>query len=233
MHLFYSTTVTDNYITLHDEEKNHCTKVLRKTTGDVIHIIDGKGNLYETRIEAINKHDCVCAVLHCTPQFGAHNYRLTMCVAPTKNSDRFEFFVEKAVEFGIDEIIPIRTDNSERKILKLERIEKIILSAMKQSYKAYKPLLHELTDFKDVLKIPVAGTACIAHCYEGAKQKLPHILQHNSTVCIAIGPEGDFSEQEVAQALSKQWNAVTLGESRLRTETAAIAAVHSVYSFLG
>ncbi|MDR0940810.1 MAG: 16S rRNA (uracil(1498)-N(3))-methyltransferase [Bacteroidales bacterium] len=231
MHLFYSTSVTNNQITLHDEEKNHCTKVLRKTIGDVVHIIDGRGNLYESRIEAINKHDCLCSVLSSTPQFGTHNYKLTMCVAPTKNSDRFEFFVEKAVEFGIDEIIPIRTDNSERKILKLDRIEKIILSAMKQSYKADKPVLHELTDFADVLNRPFAGTACIAHCYEGTKQKLSHILPHNSTVCIAIGPEGDFSEQEVSQALAKQWQAITLGESRLRTETAAIAAVHSVYSF--
>ncbi|MCL2329325.1 MAG: 16S rRNA (uracil(1498)-N(3))-methyltransferase [Bacteroidetes bacterium] len=231
MQLFYSNIRNGHYITLHDEEKNHCTKVLRKSTNDIIHIIDGNGNLYEARISTINKHDCVCTILHTTPQFGAHNYKLTMCVAPTKNSDRFEFFVEKAVEFGVDEIIPIRTENSERKILKPERIEKIILSAMKQSYKAYKPILHELTDFKDVLKNPIVGAACIAHCYEGEKQKLPQILQHNSSICIAIGPEGDFSEHEVAQALEKQWQAITLGESRLRTETAAIAAVHSVYSF--
>ena len=232
MQLFYSNSIhKGQYITLCDEEKNHCTKVLRKTTNDTIHIVDGNGNLYEARISTISKHDCVCTIVRSTPQFGAHNYKLTICVAPTKNSDRFEFFVEKAVEFGIDEIIPIRTENSERKILKPERIEKIILSAMKQSYKAYKPVLHELTDFPELLKRPINGAACIAHCYEGEKQKLPQILQHNSTICIAIGPEGDFSEQEVAQALEKRWQAITLGESRLRTETAAIAAVHGVYSF--
>ncbi len=231
MQLFYSNTIHNGCITLNDEEKNHCTKVLRKTVGDVVHIIDGAGNLYETRIMAISKHDCVCAIEIVTPQFGAHNYKLSMCVAPTKNSDRFEFFVEKAVEFGIDEIIPIRTDNSERKILKPERIEKIILSAMKQSYKAYKPQLYELTDFSELLKNPVNGIACIAHCYDGEKQKLPEILQANSRICIAIGPEGDFSEREVKQAIDNHWKAITLGESRLRTETAAIAAVHSVYSF--
>lgn len=231
MQLFYSITVTNKHIILSDEEKNHCTKVLRKTVGSIIHIVDGLGNLYETRLESISKHDCVCEIISCTPQFGAHNYNLTMCVAPTKNIDRFEFFVEKAVEFGINEIVPILTDNSERKILKLERIEKIILSAMKQSYKAYKPILHELTDFKTVLKNPHIGAACIAHCYEGSKQKLSNILQHNSSLCIAIGPEGDFSEQEVALTLENQWQAITLGESRLRTETAAIAAVHSVYSY--
>lgn len=231
MQLFYSNTIYNEHIILHDEEKNHCTKVLRKNTNDIIYIIDGNGTLYESRIDVINRYDCVCTIVHTTPQFGAHNYKLTMCVAPTKNSDRFEFFVEKAVEFGIDEIIPIRTVNSERKILKPERIEKIILSAMKQSYKAYKPVLHELTDFSDLLKRPINGTACIAHCYEGEKQKLPQILQHNSTICIAIGPEGDFSEQEVAQAIDAQWKAITLGKSRLRTETAAIAAVHGVYSF--
>ncbi|MDR2963976.1 MAG: 16S rRNA (uracil(1498)-N(3))-methyltransferase [Bacteroidales bacterium] len=231
MQLFYSNHIQNGSIILTDEEKNHCTKVLRKGVGDSIHVIDGQGNLYEVCIAAVTKHECVCSILHTTPNFGAHPYYLTLCVAPTKNSDRFEWCVEKAVELGVDEIVPILCDNSERKILKLERIEKIILSAMKQSYKAYQPKLHELTDFSAILSRSAHELCCIAHCHEDEKYKLPALLQHHSRACIAIGPEGDFSTHEVTRALENRWQAITLGESRLRTETAAIAAVHSVYSF--
>lgn len=215
-------------IVLPEEEAKHCTKVLRKVVGDEIHVIDGFGNLYLTRIDSIGKRDCVCSILQKTEHFGEHNYKVCMCVAPTKNVDRFEFFVEKAVEIGVDEIIPIVTENSERKVLKLDRIERIVLSAMKQSYKATMPKIAELTPIKDVLSSDIEGIKCIAHCENQEKSLLRDVVKDQSKVTILIGPEGDFSVEEIAIAKRNGWIPVSLGESRLRTETAAIAAVHTV-----
>ncbi len=228
MNLFYSNDITETQITLPEEEAKHCTKVLRKTVGDEVHVIDGAGNLYLTRIETVNKRDCVCTIIEKTISFGTHNYFVRMCVAPTKNIDRFEFFVEKAVEIGVDEIIPVLSENSERKVLKLDRIERIVLSAMKQSYKATMPILHELTDIKEILSANYEGVKCIAHCENQEKQLLRNVAQENKTITILIGPEGDFSVKEIEQAKRNGWLPVSLGESRLRTETAAIAAVHTV-----
>lgn len=228
MNLFYSNDITESQITLPEDEAKHCTKVLRKNVGDEIHVIDGCGNLYLARIEAVGKRDCVCTVIEKTAGFGKHDYYVRMCVAPTKNIDRFEFFVEKAVEIGVDEIIPIVSENSERKVLKLDRIERIVLSAMKQSYKATMPIVAELTDIKDVLAAKYDGVKCIAHCEEQEKQLLRDVAAANKTITILIGPEGDFSLKEIEQAKQNGWTPVSLGESRLRTETAAIAAVHTV-----
>ncbi|MCQ2606539.1 MAG: 16S rRNA (uracil(1498)-N(3))-methyltransferase [Bacteroidales bacterium] len=228
MNLFYSTDISETQIVLPEEEARHCTKVLRKTVGDEVYVIDGKGTLYLTKIEAVGKKDCVCSIISKTEAFGGHNYYVRMCVAPTKNIDRFEFFVEKAVEIGVDEIIPIVSDNSERKVLKLDRIERIVLSAMKQSYKATMPKIAELTDIKDVLSANYDGVKCIAHCEDQEKTLLRDIASEHKTVTILIGPEGDFSIQEIEQAKQNGWKPVSLGESRLRTETAAIAAVHTV-----
>lgn len=229
MNIFYSPNTVQNAIILPEEESKHCTKVLRKSVGDSIHIIDGKGNLFLAKIEEINKKNCICSILETHTNYGNHNYFLRMCVAPTKNIDRFEFFIEKAVEIGVNEIIPIITENSERRILKLDRIERIILSAMKQSYKATMPILHELTDVKTVLKTDFAGIKCIAHCEEDEKQYLQNLTIKNKQTTILIGPEGDFSVKEIQLAKQFNWQAISLGESRLRTETAGIVAVHSVH----
>ena len=228
MNLFYSNTIDGDFITLVGDEAKHCTKVLRKTVGDEIHIIDGQGTLFLTRIDSIGKNDCVCSVLNKTEQFGTHPYYVRMCVAPTKNIDRFEFFVEKAVEIGVDEIVPVCSDNSERKVLKLDRIERIVLSAMKQSYKATMPKLHELTDIRTILQTNYAGEKCIAHCEQQEKSLLRDVVKKGGEITILIGPEGDFSLSEIELAKQQGWIPVSLGESRLRTETAAIAAVHTV-----
>lgn len=228
MNLFYSTDIDEHTITLGEEEAKHCTKVLRKSVGDEIHVIDGLGNLYTAQIHSIGKRDCVCSIVDKKENFGVHNYYVRMCVAPTKNIDRFEFFVEKAVEIGVDEIIPICSDNSERKVLKLDRIERIVLSAMKQSYKAKMPLITEMTNIQDVITNSYNGLKCIAHCEEEQKYLLRDVIQDCYEITILIGPEGDFSKSEISCALQNNWKPISLGESRLRTETAAIAAVHTV-----
>lgn len=229
MNLFYSEHITNNAIILTDEESIHCTKVLRKSVGNTIHVIDGKGNLFLAKIEEISKKQCVCSIVETQNNFGQHSHHVRMCIAPTKNIDRFEFFVEKAVEIGINEIIPILCENSERKILKLERIERIVISAMKQSYKAQKPIIHELTDIKSILKTQFDGIKCIAHCEENEEKKLLQtVAQKNHQHTILIGPEGDFSKSEIELALKNNWTAISLGNSRLRTETAGIVAVHTI-----
>ncbi|MCQ2959989.1 MAG: 16S rRNA (uracil(1498)-N(3))-methyltransferase [Bacteroidales bacterium] len=228
MNLFFSTEIDEHSIILNEDEAKHCTKVLRKTVGDNIHVIDGNGNLYLVRIDSIGKRDCVCSILQKTEHFGKHDYYLRMCVAPTKNIDRFEFFVEKAVEIGVDEIIPVCSENSERKILKLDRVERIVLSAMKQSYKAYMPKLSEMIEVDKVITSDFSGKKCIAHCEDLEKILLRNEVEPGKEITILIGPEGDFSITEIELAIQNNWIPVSLGESRLRTETAAIAAVHTV-----
>ena len=228
MNLFYSNDIQESTIVLHDDEAKHCTRVLRKVAGDEIHVIDGCGNLYKVRIDSADKKDCYCSILETTPHLGCHNYYVRMCVAPTKNIDRFEFFVEKAVEIGIDEIVPICCDNSERKVLKLDRIERIVLSAMKQSYKATMPTLCEMTPVSEVLAANYSGKKCIAHCENQEKKLLRNEVEKGGEITILIGPEGDFSFKEIAQAKQQGWTPISLGESRLRTDRAALAAVHTV-----
>ncbi len=228
MNLFFSSEIDEHSIVLNEDEAKHCTKVLRKVVVDEINVIDGLGNLYYARIESIGKRDCVCSIIRKVENFGSHNYYVRMCVAPTKNIDRFEFFVEKAVEIGVDEIIPICSENSERKILKLDRIERIVLSAMKQSYKATMPKLSELTDVKTIIATLYQGKKCIAHCENQEKKLLRDEIEKGGEITILIGPEGDFSLSEIELAKKNGWIPISLGESRLRTETAAIAAVHVV-----
>ena len=228
MNLFYSTEIDGHTIVLGEEESRHCVKVLRKTVGDEIHVIDGNGNLYTAQIVSVGKRDCVCEIVSTTEHFGSHDYYVRMCVAPTKNIDRFEFFVEKAVEIGVDEIVPLLCENSERKTINLERVERIVLSAMKQSYKATKPDIVEMTDIKKVLSAAYNGKKCIAHCENQEKQLLRDVAEKHGEITILIGPEGDFSIKEIELAKQNGWIPVSLGESRLRTETAAIAAVHTV-----
>ncbi len=228
MNLFYSTEIDTHTITLVDDEAKHCTKVLRKSIGDEVFVIDGNGNLYTARIESIGKRDCICSIIDKVENFGNHDYYVRMCVAPTKNIDRFEFFVEKAVEIGVDEIIPVCSENSERKVVNVERIERIVLSAMKQSYKAKMPLVTEMTPIKTIITNSFSGLKCIAHCEEEKKSLLRDAIKDVQEITILIGPEGDFSLSEISSAKQNGWIPVSLGESRLRTETAAIAAVHTV-----
>ncbi|MFI5451757.1 16S rRNA (uracil(1498)-N(3))-methyltransferase [Pedobacter sp. UC225_61] len=224
MHVFYTPDITSNHYTLNEEESRHCSKVLRLTSGDIIHLIDGKGGLYEAEITGMNKKNVQLTVINKQTEFGKRNHFLHIAIAPTKNIDRLEWFLEKATEIGIDEITPIICDRSERKIVKEERLEKVITSAVKQSLTAYHPKLNTATSFAEFMKQNVSGEKFIAHCIEGDKPFINHLTQANQSYLILIGPEGDFTQTEVDIALQNGYKAVTLGNTRLRTETAALAA---------
>lgn len=222
MQLFYSPDIKKDDA-LHDfdnDESRHIINVLRKTKGDEIGVTNGKGLLFNARISNANAKRCLVEVMDITVQ-EKHPYYLHMFVAPTKMNDRLEWFLEKATEIGIDEITPIICENSERKILKLERLNRVLLSAMKQSLKAYLPKINEPILFKD-LSPNLDEKFHLAYCGDIEKQPLSKILKPNTDYKFLIGPEGDFSENEIKTALEHNVQLITLGNSRLRTETAAL-----------
>ena len=274
MELFYSTEIENGLCTLTEDESRHCAKVLRHTVGDTINVIDGCGSLMECRIIECGKK-VVCSVEKAQENFGSHKYHLTMAVCPTKNIDRYEWFLEKATEMGVDVVVPVIGEHSERRIIKPERLEKILVSAAKQSLKGTIPVLKEAVPVKQFIKESAgasgvcgegaAGTSgvcgagaventlsaggdvkLIAYCGEQEKVTLAQAVQmardkaaavasgSTKTGCtpritILIGPEGDFSPAEVDAAIAAGFSPLTLGDSRLRTETAAVAAVAGVY----
>ncbi|MBB2145988.1 16S rRNA (uracil(1498)-N(3))-methyltransferase [Pedobacter sp. LMG 31464] len=228
MHVFYTPDITSNQYTLNEEESRHCSKVLRLTIGDIIQLIDGKGGLYEAEISAISKKNVQLKITNKQSEFGKRNHYLHIAIAPTKNIDRLEWFLEKATEIGIDEITPIICDRSERKIVKEERLEKVITSAVKQSLTAYHPKLNPTISFAELMKQNSNGEKFIAHCIEGEKPFINQLTKSHQSYLILIGPEGDFSPTEVEIALQNGYKAVTLGNTRLRTETAALAACFEV-----
>jgi 16S rRNA (uracil1498-N3)-methyltransferase len=208
---------------LNEEDSRHCVKVLRKNAKDIIHIVDGKGGLYECEITKPHDKKCEFNVISVQKDFQKRDFYLHIAIAPTKNADRIEWFIEKCVEIGIDEISLILTKHSERKFQKTERLEKIAISAMKQSLKAYLPKINELADFDTILKIANQKHKLIAHLTDDA-QLLVKLIEPNSSYCLLIGPEGDFSKDEVNTAQKADFQIVTLGNSRLRTETAGVVA---------
>lgn len=228
MQLFYTPDIQGNNYQLDETESKHAVRVLRLANGDSIQLIDGKGNFYEARIVDAHPKKCRVEITKTVAEFGKRNHYLHLAVAPTKNIDRFEWFLEKATEIGIDEITPVLCEHSERKVIKDERLEKVIVSAMKQSLKAYLPKLNPLTPIKDLLNSNFQGKKFIAHCYDQDKRELKNELDESTDNLVLIGPEGDFSEEEIQLALSKQFIPISLGESRLRTETAAVVACHTV-----
>jgi 16S rRNA (uracil1498-N3)-methyltransferase len=227
MHLFYTPDI-DKSNELPDEEAQHCTRVLRLSEGNEIMLADGKGNFYRAVITlASNKH-CLFNVVETIPQEPLWKGRLHIAVGATKNMDRNEWFTEKATEIGIDELTFLNCRYSERRVIKMERIEKIVVSAMKQSLKARMPKLNEMTDFAKLVKRIDSGQKFIAHCYDDEeKVMLKDVLRPGEEATILIGPEGDFSEEEVRMAREAGFVAVSLGNSRLRTETAALVACHT------
>jgi 16S rRNA (uracil1498-N3)-methyltransferase len=226
MHLFYTPDINNALYTLNEEESKHCIKVLRLQKGDVIYLVDGKGGFFTTHIIDDHPKKCTVEVVESKREFGKRNYYLHIAVAPTKNIERFEWFLEKATEIGIDEITPVICQRSERKEIKPERLNKIIESAMKQSIKAYHPVLNEAVSFKKFVEQKTDATKLIAHCMEGEKKMISNVKSANTT--ILIGPEGDFSEEEFLLAEKSHFIPITLGESRLRTETAALAACFEI-----
>ncbi len=233
MELFYSHDIAGITARLDAEESGHCVRVLRHRVGDEISVIDGLGSLFKCRLAVADPKGAEAEILERVPGFGAVPYRLTMAVCPTKNIDRFEWFAEKATEFGVDAIIPLVGDHSERKVLKPERLRRILLSATKQSLKARIPALGELVSVREFLKSH-SGLKLVCCCFEpeGGRKTITETIRAaapGTPVTVLIGPEGDFSDDEVALAMESGWIPVSLGASRLRTETAALAAVAAVY----
>ena len=233
MHRFYCPDIAAT-LTLGEEDSKHCVKVLRMGEGDTIEVVDGNGTLYTCRIAMAHPKRCAVEVLGTESQPPHWGHRIVLGIAPTKSLDRIEWLVEKCVEMGVDRIIPLRCHNSERTVLKTERLKKIMVSAMKQSLKATLPRLDEMTPVEQVLAEPFDGTRCIAYCDEmlprEERQTLAGVYKSVSDVLVLIGPEGDFSPDEVQQAMAAGFVPVTLGESRLRTETAGMMAVASIHA---
>ena len=226
MQLFYTPEISLPRYTLPEEESKHCIRVLRMGIGEELHLTDGRGNMYRCRIVDDSVKRCVVEVVEHMAEYGKLPYSLSMAVAPTKNIDRYEWFLEKATEVGIEEVWPIECDHSERRQIKPDREQKVITAAVKQSLKAYHPTLHPLTDVKRLIAEPFEGQKYIAHCNDslGERLYLGSLIKKGGNIRILIGPEGDFSPEEITFALQNGYKAISLGEQRLRTETAAVVA---------
>lgn len=228
MNLFYTPDIEGDYYTLNPEESKHCIRVLRFTAGEPVALVDGRGNWYNGIIDRPDAKGCGVRITEQIGRYGERPFHLHLAIAPTKNIDRIEWMLEKCTEIGIDEITLLNTEHSERKVVKEERLEKVIIAAMKQSLKAYLPRLNPMTDFRKFIPSCTETQKLIAHCHAGDKKRLDDIYRPGQDVVILIGPEGDFSETEVSLAAGAGFTAITLGNSRLRTETAGIVACHSV-----
>lgn len=237
MQLFYAPDFVSPEYTLSEEESRHAVRVLRLGVGDTLHITDGRGNLFRCKVVSDSLRSCTVRAVSVEREYGRLPYRLVMAVAPTKNIDRFEWFLEKATEIGTAEFVPLECDRSERRIIKCEREEKVITAAVKQSLKAYHPTLHDMTRFRDFVARPFDGRKFIAHCDAplGEKKYLASTLKAGENAIVMIGPEGDFSPEEIRLAVGCGFEEITLGEQRLRTETAAVmgAAMVSVVNNIG
>ena len=230
MQLFYNPNIDDNTseFVFDKNESRHIVRVLRKKEGEALFITNGLGKLFTSEILVANDKKCLVKIIKISDKKKPWRHHLHIAIAPTKLNDRFEWFLEKATEIGIDEITPIICEHSERKVVKLERMEKIVHSAAKQSLKFHFPKLNPPTTFNQFISQGFMGRLFIAHCEETQKSNLKDNLIKGENATILIGPEGDFSLNEISQSLEHKFIPVSLGESRLRTETAGIVAVHSV-----
>ena len=233
MHRFFAPDIATT-LTLPEEESRHCTRVLRLAEGDEIEVIDGEGTLYRCRIAMAHAKHCGVEIVDkqvVSPHWGA---KIAIAVAPTKNLDRIEWMAEKCTEMGIDRITPLLCRHSERKVLKTDRLRKIVVAAMKQSLKAQLPLIDELTPIKAIIDEDFDGQRFIAYCDESLprdeRKSLAQVYDPSRDALVMIGPEGDFDPREVDEALRAGFVPVTLGESRLRTETAALMAVATIHT---
>ena len=227
MHIFYTPDISGNTYTLNETESKHCVRVLRLEKGDIITLVDGRGGFFTAEIAEPNPKRCMVNVIKSELDFGRRNYQVHIAIAPTKNIERIEWFLEKATEIGINRVTPLLCRYSERKEIKTDRLEKVMVSAMKQSLKAYLPQLDPLTKFSDFISQPFDGQKFIAHCDEKHRDLLKKMVIPNQNYLILIGPEGDFSSEEIEMAILAGFHPVSLGESRLRTETAGVVACHT------
>lgn len=229
MQLFFNSNIktSDTFFQFDKEESKHIIKVLRKKTGDSIHITNGNGNLFHSKITVESEKKCEVQI-QTIDQFEPKKYKLHIAIAPTKMNDRFEWFLEKATEIGVDEISPIICEHSERKVYKTDRAEKILQAAMKQSNQFFLPKINTPISFSEFIKNTTDGEKFIAHCEENQKDSFKSRCQPNQNILILIGPEGDFSSKEINLALKNNFIPVSLGNTRLRTETAGVVASHTV-----
>ena len=228
MQLFYIPNISGKEVILNETESKHAIRVLRLAEGNRVQLIDGNGGFYEAVISDAHPKKCKLLITDSTQEFEKRNFKLHIAIAPTKNIDRFEWFLEKCTEIGIDEITPLLSEHSERKVIKPERLEKILMAAMKQSLKAYLPKLNSLVGFNEFISVSKYQNKYIAHCNDGDKSHLKDSIQKNEDTLILIGPEGDFSNEEVVKAKENGFEEISLGNARLRTETAGIVACHIV-----
>ena len=230
MQIFYAPDISGNDYTLDENESRHCIRVLRMKSGTPVRVIDGKGNLYEAVIVKPDPKRCSLAITEVIRNFEKKNYSLHIAISPLKNYERFEWFIEKSVEIGVDEITPVICSNTEKPGIKRERINSLIISAMKQSLKSTLTKLNEPCRFNDFITSRHAGIRMIAHCNnELSKSKIGEVYSKGNDAVMLIGPEGDFSGEEVQAAVQQGFRPVHLGQSRLRSETAGIAACCSIY----
>lgn len=229
MNLFYTPEIQPHHSSflLSEEESKHAVRVLRLSVGNIIHLVDGRGGMYKTEIIEAHPKRTSLRIIQVIEDYSPSTYHLHVAVAPTKNIDRIEWFLEKATEIGLQEFTPIICAHSERKEVKIERLEKVAVAAMKQSLKAYLPKINPAISFAKFIESQheVQSTKAIAHCVDSAKQYIGASFSMNTKYLILIGPEGDFSEDEIQQAILRGYKPISLGEARLRTETAALASV--------
>jgi 16S rRNA (uracil1498-N3)-methyltransferase len=226
--IFYCPDIRTN-LEMPESESQHCARVLRKKEGDSLFITDGKGYFYRAKLLQANPKSCVVTIEEEMEQPKGWDYNLQIAFAPTKNLDRMEWFVEKATEIGIDTFSPLKCRYSERKNINATRLEKIMVSAMKQSQKSRLPQFENIIKFEEFIKQPFEGQKFIAHCYDSIKTPITQICKRDTNTLILIGPEGDFSEEEIAKSIEHGFTPISLGDSRLRTETAALIACHTVH----
>jgi len=230
MHIFYAPDIKSNFYFLDEKESRHSVRVLRMRKGDHARLIDGNGALYEGIICEDDPLRCCVEIKNVIHGFEKRNYSLHIAISPIKNHDRFEWFVEKCVELGTDEITPIICRNTEKPDVRHDRIRNIIISAMKQSLRAKATKLNDTTDFSRFIRKDTRGNLMIAHCHNNiSRRSIGESYKKGEDAMIMIGPEGDFSRDEIIAATEKGYNPVPLGPGRLRTETAGIAACHSIY----
>ena len=221
MHLFYTPDIDGNSYNLDEQESKHAIRVLRLGRGDEVILVDGRGTWYKARISEDNPKSCILDIYSVKEDYLPLPYQLHIAISPTKNNDRFEWFLEKATEIGISGITPLLCQRTERNRLKTARLERILVSAMKQSLRAFKPVLHEPLSLKEFLSRPSGGSKCIAHCMPKERTFLSSLKKEGSYTFL-VGPEGDFTEEEVQMALASGYRPLSLGPSRLRTETAGV-----------
>ncbi len=233
MHLFFEPGLEPGISVLSPGESHHCVKVLRMKEGEKLFITNGKGLLCEARLIRTDPKACLIEVTKVSQDYEKRPFKLHMAVAPTKSIDRFELFLEKATELGVETITPLLCEYSERKIIKPARLEKLLVAAMKQSSRAYLPVLNPMISFSDFINNNNTGERFIAHCEMGEKRKLFDVYKKGEDVIVVIGPEGDFSEKEILLAQNGGYKAISIGKHRLRTETAAIAVCVQINAING